>query len=165
MSAAPAIPADPAPRTVLVTGAARRLGRAIALACARAGWQVAVHARVVDQDALETVAACARHTRAEGVFDADLADETAVRALLPRVAAALGPVQAVVNSAALFEWDDAASFGQALLERHLRVNTAAPVLLAQALARSSCARRAPGRPAAAWSTCWTRRCSTPTRIS
>ena len=134
MSAAPTIPADPAPRTVLVTGAARRLGRAIALACARAGWQVAVHARVVDQDALETVAACARHTRAEGVFDADLADEAAVRALLPRVAAALGPVHAVVNSAALFEWDDAASFGQALLERHLRVNTAAPVLLAQALA-------------------------------
>ena len=53
MSAAPAIPADPAPRTVLVTGAARRLGRAIALACARAG---GVHAVGVAQTAPSALA-------------------------------------------------------------------------------------------------------------
>ena len=56
-----------------------------------------------------------------------------MRALLPRVVAHFGSVDAVVNSAALFEHDDAASFGFAALERHLRSNTAAPVLLAQAL--------------------------------
>ena len=128
-----ALTQDNAPRTVLVTGAARRLGRAIALACAQAGWRVAVHARTSDQDALETVAACASHTSAGGIFEADLSDEAAVRDLLPRVVAAMGAVHAVVNSAALFEFDDAASFGQAQLERHLRINTAAPVLLAQAL--------------------------------
>lgn len=134
MNTSPPSAADAGPRTVLVTGAARRLGRVIALACARAGWRVAVHARQRDGDALETVAACASHTWTEGVFDADLADEAAVRGLLPRVAAALGPVHALVNSAALFEFDDAASFSPALLERHMRVNAAAPVLLAQALA-------------------------------
>jgi len=121
------------PRTVLVTGAARRLGRTIALALATAGWQVAVHYRGSSRDALETVAACASLSGASGHFDADFADEAAVRALLPRVVAHFGAVDAVVNSAALFEHDDAASFSYGLLERHLRSNAGAPVLLAQAL--------------------------------
>ena len=47
------------PRTVLVTGAAKRLGRSIALALAAGGWQVAVHYRASAQDAMDTVAACA----------------------------------------------------------------------------------------------------------
>lgn len=121
------------PRTVLVTGAARRLGRTIALALATAGWQVAVHYRGSSHDALETVAACASLSGVSGHFDADFADEAAVRALLPRVVAHFGAVDAVVNSAALFEHDDAASFSYGLLECHLRSNAGAPVLLAQAL--------------------------------
>ena len=126
-------PAAP-PRTVLVTGAGRRLGRAVALACAQAGWRVAVHYLRSRQDAIDTVAACAQWAGGGSVFEADLADEAAARALLPRVAAELGRVDAVVNSAALFEHDDAASFGYAAMERHWRVNTGAPALLAQALA-------------------------------
>ena len=121
------------PRTVLVTGAARRLGRDIALALAAAGWRVAVHYRGSRDDALETVADCARLSGDSDAFDADFDDEAQVRALLPRVAARFGGVDAVVNSAALFEHDDATSFGYALLERHLRSNAGAPVLLAQAL--------------------------------
>ncbi len=121
------------PRTVLVTGAARRLGRDIALALAAAGWRVAVHYRGSRADALETVADCARLSGESDAFDADFDDEAQVRALLPRVAQHFGAVDAVVNSAALFEHDDAASFGYALLERHLRSNAGAPVLLAQAL--------------------------------
>ncbi|WP_312843881.1 SDR family oxidoreductase [Diaphorobacter nitroreducens] len=123
----------PRPRTVLVTGAARRLGRSIALALAAGGWQVAVHYRSSQQDALETVAACAELSGSSAHFDADFADEAAVRALLPRVVAHFGAVDAVVNSASLFEHDTAASFSYALLEQHLRSNTGAPVLLAQAL--------------------------------
>ncbi len=123
----------PRPRTVLVTGAARRLGRSIALALAAGGWQVAVHYRSSQQDALETVAACAELSRASAHFDADFADEAAVRALLPRVVAHFGAVDAVVNSASLFEHDTASSFSYALLEQHLRANTGAPILLAQAL--------------------------------
>ena len=129
MSAAPA----PRPRTVLVTGAARRLGRSIALALAAAGWQVAVHYRSSEQDAIETVAACADLSGLSGHFDADFEDEAAVRALLPRVVAHFGAVDAVVNSASLFEHDSFASFGYARLEQHLRSNAGAPVLLAQAL--------------------------------
>ena len=121
------------PRTVLVTGSARRLGRSIALALAAAGWQVAVHFRASEQDALETVADCARLSGVSSHFDADFEDEAAVRALLPRVVAHFGSVDAVVNSASLFEHDDAASFGFASMERHLRSNTGAPILLAQAL--------------------------------
>lgn len=121
------------PRTVLVTGAARRLGREIALALAASGWQVAVHFRASQQDAIETVASCARLSGVSAHFDADFEDEAAVRALLPRVVAHFGRVDAVVNSASLFAHDDAASFGFANMERHLRSNTGAPIVLAQAL--------------------------------
>ncbi|CAN7214177.1 SDR family oxidoreductase [Acidovorax sp. LjRoot194] len=120
-------------RTVLVTGAAKRLGRAIALALAEGGWQVAVHYRTSEQDAIETVAVCASLAGGSAHFDADFDDEAAVRGLLPRVVAHFGSVDAVVNSASLFEHDNAQTFGFAALEKHLRSNTAAPVLLAQAL--------------------------------
>ena len=73
------------PRTVLVTGAARRLGREIAIAAARAGWRVAVHYQTSRHDAMDTLAACASHSSAGAAFDADLSDETAARGLLPRV--------------------------------------------------------------------------------
>ncbi|MEO6972164.1 MAG: SDR family oxidoreductase [Rhodoferax sp.] len=121
------------PRTVLVTGSAKRLGREIALALAAGGWQVAVHYRGSQADAIQTVADCARLAGASAAFDADLANEAAVRALLPRVAAHFGQVDAVVNSASTFEHDTAASFGFAAMEAHWRSNTGAPILLAQAL--------------------------------
>ena len=129
-------PSSPA-RTALVTGAGKRLGREIALVLARGGWQVAVHYRHSEQDAIQTVADCADITCSSGLkhhaFQADLADETAVRALLPRVVAHFGTVDAVVNCASTFEHDSAATFGFAALEQHLRSNTGAPILLAQAL--------------------------------
>lgn len=67
-----------------------------------------------------------------------------MRALLPRVVAHFGRVDAVVNSASLFEHDTAHSFGFAALEKHLRSNTAAPVLLAEALHRHVADRAAAG---------------------
>ena len=125
----------PAPNrpVVLVTGAARRLGREIALALAAGGWQVAVHYRNSAEDAIKTVADCAHLSVVSAAFDADLADEAAVRGLLPRVIAHFGRVDAVVNSASTFEHDTAASFGFAAMDKHLRSNTGAAILLAQAL--------------------------------
>ena len=120
-------------RTVLVTGSAKRLGREIALALARAGWQVGVHYRSSSAEARQTVADCEQLGMRAAPFDADLADEAAVRALLPRVVAQFGQVDAVVNSAAIFEHDSAASFSYAAMERHLRSNTGAAIVLAQAL--------------------------------
>lgn len=120
-------------RTALVTGAARRLGREIALALARAGWRVAVHYRGSQLDAMRTVADCATLSGAAEPFQANLADEQECRALLPRVVAHFGRVDAVVNNASLFEQDSAASFGYELLERHLRANVGPAVILARAL--------------------------------
>jgi NAD(P)-dependent dehydrogenase (short-subunit alcohol dehydrogenase family) len=129
--------ASPPPiRTALVTGAGKRLGREIALALAGAGWNVAVHFRQSAAEAQQTAADCEALTRRPGsaaTFGADLADEASVRALLPAVIARFGSVDAVVNSASLFEHDDAPSFGFAAMETHLRSNTGAPILLAQAL--------------------------------
>ncbi len=128
---------------MLVTGGARRLGRGIALDLAAAGWQVAVHFRGSAAEAAQTVADCARHAPA-AAFQADLQDEAQVRALLPRVAAELGPVDAVVNNASLFEHDAAATFTQASLAAHMATNTAAPILLAQALHAHLASRAAEG---------------------
>ncbi|MET3497546.1 NAD(P)-dependent dehydrogenase (short-subunit alcohol dehydrogenase family) [Variovorax boronicumulans] len=124
---------SPTRRTVLVTGAGRRLGREIALALAAGGWQVAVHYRNSRADAEQTVADCAALSGDAALFEADLEDEQATRALLPRVAARFRSVDAVVHSAALFEHDDPATFSYALMERHARSNTGAAILLAQAL--------------------------------
>ena len=120
------------PRTVLVTGSARRLGRAIALELAAAGWQVAVHYRGSQADAQQTVADCALHAPSQA-FEAELDDEAAVRALIPRVAGHFGTVDAVVNNASLFEHDSATDLTYAGLAAHLTTNTAAPIVLAQTL--------------------------------
>jgi NAD(P)-dependent dehydrogenase (short-subunit alcohol dehydrogenase family) len=130
-------------RTVLVTGSARRLGRAIALELAAAGWQVAVHYRGSAADAEQTARDCAVHAAAEA-FQADLADEAQARALFAQVLARFGQVDAVVNNASEFRHDSAQSFGYAALAAHLAANTAAPVLLAQLLAQLAQARAGQG---------------------
>ncbi len=121
------------PRIVLVTGAARRLGREIALALAHSGWRVAVHYRHSEDDAIATEARCAALSGDSARFAADFGSESEVRALLPRVIARFGQVDAVVNSASLFEHDSAQTFSYARLDEHLRSNTGAPIVLAQAL--------------------------------
>jgi NAD(P)-dependent dehydrogenase (short-subunit alcohol dehydrogenase family) len=123
----------PRTRTVLVTGAAKRLGREIALVLAQDGWQVAVHYRNSTEDAQQTVADCARLAGASAAFCADLTDEAAVRNLLPEVIRHFGRVDAVVNSAATFEHDSTASFSFAAMDKHMHGNTGAAIILAQAL--------------------------------
>jgi len=117
----------------LVTGAARRIGRAIALGLARAGWDVAVHYRASRAEADDVVAQIAAMGRRAVALPCELADEADVRTLLPRAIAALGPVRCIVNNASLFEYDSGASFTAACLDLHMRANAAAPIVLAQAL--------------------------------
>jgi NAD(P)-dependent dehydrogenase (short-subunit alcohol dehydrogenase family) len=118
----------------LVTGGARRIGRVIALELARAGHDVALHCHHSQAEAQATAAELrALGARAE-VFAADLGDDAQCLALLPRVVAAMGAVDAVVNNASLFEYDDAASASAARMAQHWQANTMAPVRLAQALA-------------------------------
>jgi NAD(P)-dependent dehydrogenase (short-subunit alcohol dehydrogenase family) len=120
-------------RLVLVTGAAKRLGRAIALELAAHGWNIAVHYRRSHAEAHETVGALrALGARAEA-FGADLADEAQCEALLPQVVQRMGPVAALVNNASLFEHDDVASLRYESLARHWRSNAAPAIVLARAL--------------------------------
>ncbi|QNA97962.1 SDR family oxidoreductase [Massilia sp. Se16.2.3] len=117
----------------LVTGAGRRLGRAIALGLAAAGWDVAVHYRHSEREAQETAEAIRQLGRRAALLSCDLTDEAAVRLLPGRVADALGRATCIVNNASLFEYDSATTFSPALLARHMSANVAAPLLLAQAL--------------------------------
>ena len=119
-------------KVALVTGAGKRLGRAIALAMADRGWDIVVHYRHSEDDADLTVLDIESRGRRALALQCDLSDEAAVRALLPR-AAAFGRVSCVVNNAALFEQDSASDFSVARLDAHMHANLAAPVLLAQAL--------------------------------
>jgi NAD(P)-dependent dehydrogenase (short-subunit alcohol dehydrogenase family) len=118
----------------LVTGGARRIGRAIALDLAAAGHPVAIHCHRsrAEADAL------ASEIRASGgraaVVSADLADAAATENLLPAAEAALGPVTVLVNNASMFEPDSVAALDPSLFDRQMRVNLGAPCLLAGQLA-------------------------------
>jgi NAD(P)-dependent dehydrogenase (short-subunit alcohol dehydrogenase family) len=120
-------------KVALVTGGARRIGRVIALALARRGWHVAVHYGDSAAEAQETVREIEALGQRATALQCDLANEAAVRELLPRAALALGPVSCVVNNASLFDYDNAADFSVARLDAHMHVNLAAPMLMAQAL--------------------------------
>ncbi len=123
-------------RTALVTGGAKRIGSTIALALAERGWDVAIHYSTSAGDAKKTVAAIERLGRRAIAFDADLSDENASRGLIERVEVALSRPTCLVNNASLFQADDAATLGYATLEAHMRVNLAAPLVLAQAMHRA-----------------------------
>jgi NAD(P)-dependent dehydrogenase (short-subunit alcohol dehydrogenase family) len=132
------------PTVALVTGAARRLGREIALTLARQGWDIAVHCRASLDEAQATVADIRALGRRACVLQADLSDEAACRTLVPQAVQVLGQLDAVVNSASTFEYDSAASFTYAQLERHMRANTAPAIVLAQLLAEHLASRDARG---------------------
>ena len=121
-------------KVALVTGAARRIGRVIALDLAAAGWRVAVHHRSSASEAAEVVAAIQSKGGTAEAFAADLADPTAVEGLIPAVEEALGPVSLLINNASLFLYDDVASLEQSRWQRHHSVNLEAAVFLAKSLA-------------------------------
>jgi NAD(P)-dependent dehydrogenase (short-subunit alcohol dehydrogenase family) len=125
---------DPVRPVALVTGAAQRVGRVIALELAGHGWDVVVHyRRSADEAALTVADARALGARAVALA-ADLDDEPATRALVPAAVRAMGRLDAVVNNASDFVYDAPADFGYTLLNRMMRANCGSAVLLAQALA-------------------------------
>jgi len=123
------------PKAALVTGAGQRIGRACALSLAEAGFAVAVHYHA-SGTAAEQVAATIRDNGGAAIaLAADLADERAVAALLPRAAAALGPIGVLVNNASVFDGDTVATATRDSWDRHLTVNLRAPFVLMQEFAR------------------------------
>ena len=122
----------PARGAALVTGAARRIGRALALAAADAGYDVAVHHRDSASDAEATATAVReKGVRAE-VIAADLGDNP--RRLIEQARAALGPVTLLVNNASVFLDDTLESLTRELWDAHMEANLHAPVALTQAFA-------------------------------
>jgi len=120
-------------KVALVTGAARRIGRVVALALAERGWDIAVHYRHSKDEALATVRDIEAMGRRAAALYCDLMDEESVMTLLPQAIATLGSVTCVVNNAAIFEHDSVDEFSYGALDAHMRTNLAAPVLLARAL--------------------------------
>ena len=120
---------------MLVTGAGVRLGRAIAEGLGRAGASIAAHYHASAEGAEAAVTALrAGGARAEA-FQADLADPAQAEALAELIERTLGPIDALVNSAALFERADFVETRIDVLERLWAVNARAPFVLAQAVAR------------------------------
>jgi NAD(P)-dependent dehydrogenase (short-subunit alcohol dehydrogenase family) len=118
----------------LVTGGARRIGRALCLAVARAGYDVAIHHRSADQDAKTLADEIAALGRKADAFVADLSQEDQVQGLIPAVTARMGTVTLLINNASLFEDDRVGSLGRASWDAHMQTNLRAPLVLAEALA-------------------------------
>ena len=119
----------------LITGGARRLGRAMALYLADRGHDIAIHYDSSEDEAQAT----ARDARAKGVqaqvFQADLLDPLgATEALVPRVAGAMGELRVLINNASIFEYDNIASATMESWDRHIGSNLRAPFQLTQAFA-------------------------------
>lgn len=121
-------------KTALVTGGAKRLGKAIALALAAEGWNIALHYHRSEAEARQTAAEIQTLGQRCELFCVDLQSPAAGKQLMTEVIAAMGVVTLLVNNAALFEYDSAAEFSAHCLQQHLGTNLVAPLELTQALA-------------------------------
>jgi NAD(P)-dependent dehydrogenase (short-subunit alcohol dehydrogenase family) len=117
----------------LVTGAGRRIGQALALEAARAGYDIAVHHRGPADEAHETADAVRALGRRAVLVRADLADEVETRSLIDQ-AAEIGPLTLLVNSASAFQDDRVGGLSRETWDLHLETNLRAPIVLAEAMA-------------------------------
>lgn len=122
------------PLTALVTGAARRIGRQLALGLAEDGFALAIH---YHQSRDEAENLCQEIIDKGGLaiaVQADLSNSAQVDRLIPETVAALGPLGLLVNNASEFEPDEAQDMSRSRYDRHLAVNLTTPLFLAQAMA-------------------------------
>jgi NAD(P)-dependent dehydrogenase (short-subunit alcohol dehydrogenase family) len=119
-------------RTALVTGAAKRIGRATALALAREGANVVIHYRSSRQDAEALAAEIAGQGRRAWALAADLADPGEADRLVPRAADLAGPLDIVVNSASIFPASTLATMTVEDVAGNMQVNAMAPFLVGRA---------------------------------
>lgn len=127
---------DRYPKSALVTGGARRIGRAIALSLARDGWSVAVHHNHSVDSAKEVVSEIARAGSHAVAIKTDLSCEDEVETLVPKAVDALGPVGLLVNNASAFENDTIETATRDSWAAHIQTNLHAPLVLTQAFARA-----------------------------
>ena len=118
----------------LVTGAARRIGRALALEAAAAGYDVAIHCREADADSASLAEEIAAAGRRAVVCEADLLSDAALAAMIAGASAEIGPLTLLVNCASLFEDDRIETLTPTSFDTAIATNLRAPILLAQAFA-------------------------------
>jgi NAD(P)-dependent dehydrogenase (short-subunit alcohol dehydrogenase family) len=123
------------PRTALITGAAHRIGRALALALAADGWAVAVHYRASRTEAVTLAAEINAAGGKAAILPADLSDVAAVQALPQACAEAFSPPSLLLNNASLFEDDTLHTATPQSWDAHMACNLRAPVFLTQAFAQ------------------------------
>lgn len=119
----------------LVTGAGKRLGRAMALYLAQRGYDVAVHYASAESEAHQVVDEIEAMGRRAVALQADLTDEAQAQGLFPAATAALGgPITCLVNNASIFEYDTLQTATRRSWDRHMESNLRAPFTLTQAMA-------------------------------
>ena len=124
------------PRVALITGGAVRLGRAIGLALAEAGFDIAIHCNASTAPAEATASEIQALGRRTVILQADLSDETQTATLIARAQAALGPIGVLVNNASTFERDDWHDTSRESWDFHLEPNLRAPFVLMQHFAKA-----------------------------
>lgn len=122
---------------VLVTGAGKRIGRAVSLGLARAGWSVVMHYNASRAEAEGVAAEIKALGAGAACVQAELSDQTHIKPLIERAQAAAGDeLVALINTAAAFEYDTIENLTAERLNKHMAVNALAPALLARELAAS-----------------------------
>src|SRR5581483_5993752 len=119
----------------LVTGAAKRLGRATELALAEDGYDVAVHYGSSKSEADAVVAEIGAKGRRAVALAVDLSQESETKTLISIATKLLGPLTCLVNNASLFERDEALTVTRASWDAHFETNLRAPFVLMQEFAR------------------------------
>lgn len=131
-------------KSALVTGAGKRLGAAMAIYLAERGYDLAIH-YATSRDSAESIAAQIRDMGQDAVtLQADLLSEADTQKLVPRAAAALGPLSVLVNNASIFEYDTVQTATRTTWDRHFESNLRAPFVLTQGFAAQAPAAQTDG---------------------
>ncbi|MEY8144635.1 SDR family oxidoreductase [Falsihalocynthiibacter sp. CO-5D18] len=128
---------QPTPQScaVLVTGAAKRLGRSIAVDLAAAGWPVVIHYNGSKDAAIQVKNAIEEDGGRAEIVQADLSLEEDVNSLIERAENLLGPIGVLINNASVFEWDDLSSATAESFTRHMDIHVKTPLILCQHFAK------------------------------
>ena len=123
------------PETILITGAAKRIGRQLALDLADAGHDIVIHCNNSRREADEVAALVRAKGRRTRVVQGDLAEPQTPDSMMRDARAGLGPITVLINNASVFEPDEVGEITQASWQAHQDINLRAPIMLAQAFAR------------------------------